>query len=70
MNQTSSFLAALTRHREVFAVAEQYAAQSQQLLDAVVACLKAGGKVPIDYYFSTKRPRCKTKTRRNFGSSP
>ncbi len=45
MSQTPSFLAALARHREVFAVAEQYAAQSQQLLDAVVACLKAGGKV-------------------------
>lgn len=31
MSQTQSFLAALARHRAVFAVAEQYAAQSQQI---------------------------------------
>lgn len=45
MNQTASFLAALERHRAVFATVEQYAEQSQQLLDAVLSCLKAGGKV-------------------------
>lgn len=45
MSQTASFLAALARHRAVFATVEQYATQSQQLLDAVLACLKAGGKV-------------------------
>ncbi len=45
MSQTPSFLAALARHRQVFDTVEQYAAQSQQLLEAVVACLKAGGKV-------------------------
>jgi len=45
MSQTASFLAALARHRAVFATVEHYAAQSQQLLDAVLTCLKAGGKV-------------------------
>jgi D-sedoheptulose 7-phosphate isomerase len=45
MNQTASFLAALERHRAVFATVEHYAEQSQQLLEAVLNCLKAGGKV-------------------------
>jgi D-sedoheptulose 7-phosphate isomerase len=45
MNQTASFFAALERHRAVFAAVEQYAEPSQQLLDAVLQCLKAGGKV-------------------------
>ncbi len=45
MSQSASFFQALERHRQAFATVEHYADDCQTLLNQVVACLKAGGKV-------------------------
>ncbi|CAM3913672.1 D-sedoheptulose-7-phosphate isomerase [Rheinheimera salexigens] len=42
---TSSYFAALERHRSVFSIVEQYAQQAEQLLTVVSNSLKRGGKV-------------------------
>lgn len=45
MSQQASFFQALERHRQAFATVELYADDCQTLLNQVVACIKAGGKV-------------------------